>query len=82
MRSNQADVQAAEQDLALQSAAVRQSWGEVIAKWVIGDPRPLDRVLGQRDFLVQVTLPAGVVSTAPETVSLEIQGIETMHLVS
>jgi len=74
LRSNQADVQAAEQDLALQSAAVRQSWGEVIAKWVIGDPRPLDRVLGQCDFLVQVTLPAGVVSTAPETVSLEIQG--------
>ncbi len=72
LRSDQADAQAAQQDLALEAAAVRQSWGDVVAKWVVDDPPPLDRVLDQREFLVQVTLPAGEVSTAPETISLEI----------
>ena len=72
LRSGQADVRAARQDLALQAAVVRQSWGNVVAKWITDDPPPLDRVFGQRDFLVQVTVPAGVVSAAPETISLEL----------
>src|SRR6516162_5891018 len=38
LRSGQADVQAARQDLALQAAAVRQSWGDVIAEWIIDGP--------------------------------------------
>jgi hypothetical protein len=73
LRSDQADAQAARQGLALEAAALRQSWGDAVAKWVVDDPPPLDRVLDQREFLVQVTLPAGAVSTtAPETISLEI----------
>ena len=44
LRSGQADVEAARQDLALQAAAVRQSWGDVIAEWIIDGPPPLDRV--------------------------------------
>ena len=50
LRSDQADVQAAEQDLLLQTAALRQDWGEVIAKWVIDDPAPLNRFLSSAIF--------------------------------
>ena len=74
LRSGQADVQAARQDLALQAAALRQSWGDVVGKWVVEDPPPLDRVFDQREFLVKVTLPVGAVSAGPETVSLELPG--------
>ena len=74
LRSAQADAQAAQQDLALQAAALRQSWGDMIPKWLVGDPPQLDRVFNQRDFLVQVTVPAGVASTVPETASLELPG--------
>ncbi|HEX4002873.1 MAG TPA: hypothetical protein VHX36_09495 [Candidatus Acidoferrales bacterium] len=72
LRSDQADAQAAEQDLALQAAAVRQSWGEVVAKWVGDDSPALNGILDQHEFLVQVTLPTGVVSAAPGTIALEI----------
>ncbi len=74
LRADQADVQAAQQALALEAAASRQSWGDVLAKWVIDDPPPLDRVLDQRDFLVQVTLPRDQLPAAPPTISLEIPG--------
>ena len=74
LRSDQADVQAAQQDLTLEAAGARQSWGEVVAKWIVDDPPPLDRVLGQQDFLVQVTLPRDELSAAPQTISLEVPG--------
>jgi hypothetical protein len=74
LRSNQADALAARQDLALQAAALRQSWGGVIAKWMVDDPPPLDRVFNQHDFLVQVTVAAGIASAAPETIRLELPG--------
>jgi hypothetical protein len=73
LRAGQADVQAARQDLTLQAAVVRQSWGGVVAEWIIEGPAPLDRVFFQRDFLVQVTLPAGV-ALAPNTIALEVPG--------
>ncbi len=72
LRSNQADVQASEQDLVLQKAALRQDWGEAIAKWVTDDPALLNRVFDQRDLLVQVTVPPGTPTTAPASIALEI----------
>jgi hypothetical protein len=74
LRSGRADVEAARQNLALQETGLHQSWGDVVGKWVVDDPPPLDRVFTQRDFLVQVTVPAGAVSRAPETISLELPG--------
>lgn len=74
LRSAQADAQAAQKDLALQAAAVRQSWGNVLAQWVSDNSPALDRVLDQHDFLIQVTLPAGAASTVPENVLLEVPG--------
>ncbi|MHB8499506.1 MAG: efflux RND transporter periplasmic adaptor subunit [Candidatus Acidiferrales bacterium] len=73
LRLDQADVEGAQQVLALQVAAVRQTWGSVIAKWIAEDPASLERVFSQSEFLVQVTLPAGA-SIAPPTISLEIAG--------
>ncbi len=72
LRSDQADAQAAEQEVALQAAAVRQSWGDVVAKWVVDDAPALGDILSQHAFLVQVTLPTGAGSTAPRTISLEV----------
>lgn len=72
LRSDQADAEAAMQDLSLQAAAVRQSWGDVVAKWVVDDAPALGGILAQHAFLVQVTLPTGVGWTAPRTISLEI----------
>jgi hypothetical protein len=74
LRSDRADAEAAMQDLSLQAAAVRQSWGDVVAKWVVDDAPALGSLLDQHKFLVQVTLPTGVVSAAPETIALEIAG--------
>lgn len=78
LRSDQADAQAAQQELALQAAFVHQGWGGVIAKWVVDDTPVLERVLDQHNFLVQVTLPLGVISTPPETIALDIAG--TSHV--
>lgn len=72
LRSDQADAEAAMQDLSLQAAAVRQSWGDVVAKWVVDDAPALGDILSQHAFLVQVTLPTGVGWTAPRTISLEV----------
>ena len=74
LRTDEAETKAAQQGLALQAAALRQRWGDVIAKWVVDDPVRLDRVFDQREFLVQVTIPLDAVSDAPETISLEIPG--------
>lgn len=84
LRSDQADIRAAQQDLALQAAALRQSWGKVIAIWVVEDSTPLDRVLDQRDLLVQVTISSGTVPAAPASVSLDLpqSGHERAKLVS
>src|SRR5262249_53730773 len=73
-RSDQAAARAAEQNMALEAAAVRQSWGNVVAKWIVDDPPPLDRVFGQNDSLVQLTVPASAVSVAPQTVLLDLPG--------
>ena len=74
LRSDQADVEGAQQALALQADAVRQIWGGVIAKWVVANPASLNRVFNQSEFLVQVTLPAGTESRPPAGITLEIAG--------
>ena len=73
-RLDQVDVEGARQSLALQVAAVRQTWGRVIARWITEDPAPLDRVFNQSEFLVQVTLPASAESSPPARITVEIAG--------
>jgi len=73
-RVDAAEVAAASQALALQPAAVRQSWGSVVAKWVTDGGPALEHLLAMQELLVQVTLPAGQTVAPPPTISLEIPG--------
>ena len=72
LRSNEADVSAAEQQLNLQAASIRQQWGPVVTGWVSAGSAQLQRVLDGSDALIQMTMPAGSGFAAPKTVSLEL----------
>lgn len=75
LRLDQVDAQAAQQDLALQMAAMRQSWGDAVMNWVVHNTSALDRVLNQSDFLVEVTLPADSGPSFPQTITLDVPGL-------
>jgi hypothetical protein len=72
LESNQAEVQAAEQQLRLQEHSAKQQWGGVVSNWIIHDSPEVERVLDQHDFLLQITPPSGTLSKAPQTASLEL----------
>jgi hypothetical protein len=72
LHNDQTDVRTARQNLKYQTASVLQNWGDKIARWVTDDSPSLNRILNRQDMLVQVTLPADGVATAPGEVSLEI----------
>lgn len=74
LRSSEADVGAAQQALALAGDAVRQNWGDAVARWVAGATPELKRILDQSDLLVQVTVPAGEVQAVPKALILELAG--------
>lgn len=73
-KSDEAEAQAAHQELELQTAAARQTWGNVVANWVRDGGPELDRVFSQSELFVQVTLAADEVSAAAPGISLEIPG--------
>lgn len=79
MRSDQADILATKRDLELQGAAMRQSWGEALGKWVSAGSSELTRVLDQSEFLVAVTLPPGEAAGAPQKILLEAPGGELIE---
>ncbi len=70
--NDQTDVQTAQQNIDLVTAALRQSWGHRIAQWVAADPPTLNRILNREDVLVEITLPADGAATAPAELSLEL----------
>ncbi len=70
--SNQADTDSGERELALQESLAQQRWGKVVVGWLASGSPNLQRLLDQRDFLVQVTLPPGEASAAPQAASLQI----------
>ena len=78
-----AEVRAASAELDLQGPAVRESWGNVVGKWVTVGGAALNRLLAMQELLVQITLPAGH-AAAPQTVSLEMPGevFAPAHLIS
>jgi hypothetical protein len=73
-RTSEADVRAAEQQVSLQESAVRQEWGSVVGKWAVEGSPELQRVLDQREMLVQMTVPSGATFVAPKNISVEIDG--------
>lgn len=74
VRSDEADLQAAEQQLNLQKSIARQQWGIVVARWVMQGSPELQQVLDQKKILVQLTLPSGSKLQAPGTISVEATG--------
>jgi hypothetical protein len=73
-QNDQTDVAAWHENLKLQIAAVRESWGSEVAQWVANNAPALERLLNRQDLLVQVTLPPEEASTAPPTALLEVPG--------
>ena len=74
LRALETEERAAEQELALQGSMAEQQWGSVVAKWAMDGSPELDRILGVRDLLVQVTLPFDQHSVAAQTVLIEVPG--------
>lgn len=84
MQGDKATLEAAKQNLELAQVAVREDWGPVVANWVEQRSAELDRVLTQDTLLVQVTLPAGSLSSAPQSIVLSTEGAPRLqaHYVS
>ncbi len=74
LRSLEVDGRTAEQQSNLQTSIAQQQWGNVVAKWAIDGSPELERVLGSREILLQVTLPFEQSYNAPETISVEVPG--------
>ncbi len=74
LKASEADERAGEQQLNLQESIVRQEWGGIASQWALGDTSEFQRLLDQRDVLVQVTMQADATLEVPKTISLEIPG--------
>lgn len=74
LKANEADERAAEQQQHLQKSVVRQEWGSVASNWIVDDSPEFQRILDQREVMVQVTMRADATFDAPKTISLEIPG--------
>jgi hypothetical protein len=74
LRTLEVDERTAEQQLNLQASVTEQQWGNVVAKWAMDGSPELERVLGMRETLLQVTLPFEQSYNAPRTISVERPG--------
>jgi hypothetical protein len=74
LRALETQERAAEQELNLQGSMAEQQWGGVVAKWAMDGSPELDRILGMREALIQVTLPFDQNYTAPNTILVEVPG--------
>ncbi len=70
-RSDEVSVRAATEALQLNDTLARQTWGDVVAKWLIDGSPTLDRILTQKDLLLQVSLLPSSVGAPPKTVSIQ-----------
>jgi hypothetical protein len=71
LRSNEVDVQAAEQELRFVEGTARQRWGDVVATWLSKGSPHFDPLFQQSGFLIQVTLPANERVSPEQSVTLE-----------
>jgi hypothetical protein len=74
LQASKVDVRAAEQQLILQESLVQQQWGRVASRWAIHDSPEFQRILDQREVLVQITTPAAARIALPKNISIEIPG--------
>jgi len=70
--ADQANLMAAQAQVRSLTAAAYQDWGSVIGKSLVEGSRMIERLIERQDFLLQITLPPGVVLTAaPATAAIE-----------
>lgn len=74
LRALETQERAAEQGLNLQGSMAEQQWGSVVAKWAMDGSPELDRILGMREVLIQVTFPFNQNYAAPKTILVEVPG--------
>lgn len=74
LESNDAAARAAQQQLNLQAAALRQEWGGVVTQWATENSPQLQHLLDRSEPLVAMTMPAGTTFAPPKNVSLELPG--------
>lgn len=70
-RSDQANARVANEALRLNEVAAQQTWGPVISKWVIDGSPALDRILAQKDLLIQVSFSPGGETNPPKTAFIQ-----------
>jgi hypothetical protein len=68
--SSRAQTTAAQRQLHLDALAVDQQWGPVLGKWLIARSPAFERILAEREWLVEVTLGASTGLMPPETIRL------------
>jgi hypothetical protein len=76
--SDEASLGAAQDALALTESNIRQRWGESVSGWVFNSTPEFNRVLQQRDLLIQVTLPPGAQFDAPRSAILQISSRDSV----
>jgi hypothetical protein len=70
--TDQASLAAAQAQVRSLTATAYQDWGSVIGKSLVEQSETVVRLIERRDFLLQITLPPGVVLTmAPATAAVE-----------
>ena len=70
--TDQANTMAAQAQVRNLTAAAYQDWGSVIGKSLVDDSPTIERLIERQDFLLQITLPPGVVlKEAPATAAIE-----------
>ncbi len=74
MQTNEADIRAGEQQLSLEESVARQQWGNIATKWAVDGSPEFQRILDQREVLVQMTMPSGEMFAPAQSISLEIPG--------
>ena len=65
MKTEQANVRAAQTTVQSNASSVTQRYGATIAAWLVADTPAFERLLQQQDVLVQVTLPADAPDVTP-----------------
>jgi len=70
LASSRAQTNAAQLQLHLDALAVDQQWGPIIGKWLIARSPAFERILAEREWLVEVTLGASTGLMPPETIRL------------
>ena len=72
--SDEVSFRAASDALQLNETLARQTWGEVISKWLFDGSPAFDRILTQKDLLLQVSFLPLSTAVPPRTASAQLAG--------